>query len=67
VPSIVPNGVVSGQPEVYSKASPGRRIGCFPTTPGPRTSSTCPVASVMIQWRVSSCTVSGPSLEIVMV
>ena len=64
---MTPNGVVSGQPEVYVNDSPGASIGCLPTTPGPRTSSTWPVPSVMIQWRVSSCTVSVPSFEMVIV
>ena len=45
-----------------SKLSPGSRIGWRPTTPGPRTSSTCPPPSVMIQCRVTSWTVSVPSL-----
>ena len=33
------------------KDSPGASTGCWPTTPGPFTSSTWPVPSVMIQWR----------------
>ena len=41
-----PNGVDSGQPDVYSKDSPGASVGCLPTTPGPLTSSTCPAPSV---------------------
>ena len=36
---MLPKGVVRGQPEVYSKDSPGARRGCSPTTPGPWTSS----------------------------
>ena len=40
---------------VYSKVSPGLSSGCWPTTPRPRTSSTWPLASVMIQWRAISC------------
>ena len=67
VPSITPNGVESGHPEVYSKDSPGFSVGCLPTTPGPRTSSMWPVPSLMIQCRVSSWTVSSPSFEIVTV
>ena len=55
----------SGTPLVYSNDSPGFRIGCLPTTPVPRTSSTFPAPSVMIQWRVRSWTASGPSFEIV--
>ncbi len=39
--------------------SPGCRIGCSPTTPGPRTCSTLPPASVICQWRPSSCTVAA--------
>ena len=32
---MTPNGVDSGQPEVYSNDSPGASVGCLPTTPGP--------------------------------
>ena len=49
---------------VYSKRSPGARRGCLPTTPSPFTSSTFPVASVMIQWRLRSWAGSPPSLRI---
>ena len=41
----------------YWNVSPGASSGCSPTTPGPLTSSVWPVASVIIQWRLSSCTV----------
>src|SRR5688572_30302603 len=64
---MTPNGVPRGHPDVYSNDSPGRRVGCLPTTPGPRTSSTWPVPSVMTQCRVTSWSVSAPSLEIVTV
>ena len=50
-PTIMPLGVASGQPDAYRKASPGRMVGCSPTTPGPRTSCWRPSASVMRQWR----------------
>src|SRR6185369_9662455 len=55
-----PEGVLSGQPLVYSKASPGFNTGCSPTTPGPFTSSSLPRASVIFQCRFKSCTVSLP-------
>src|SRR5690348_14425959 len=51
-------GVLSGVPLVYSKLCPGASTGCSPTTPGPRTSWTRPIPSVMRQWRRRSCTVS---------
>ena len=41
---MTPNGVDSGQPDVYSNDSPGASVGCLPTTPGPLTSSIWPVA-----------------------
>ena len=50
---MVPIEVVSGQKEVYWKVAPGTSRGCSPTTPGPRTCSSRPVASVMIQCRES--------------
>ena len=34
-PTIMPLGVVSGQPDVYRNACPGSIVGCSPTTPGP--------------------------------
>ncbi len=46
---MMPDGAASGVPLVYSKESPGSRIGCSPTTPAPRTSCTSPFASVMRQ------------------
>ncbi|SUZ91952.1 uncharacterized protein METZ01_LOCUS44806 [marine metagenome] len=49
---MTPKGVGSGQKLVYSKDSPGAIRGCSPTTPGPRTSSTCPFPSVICQYRV---------------
>jgi hypothetical protein len=58
-----PIRVLSGQKLVYSNDSPGPSTGCSPTTPGPRTLSTSPSALVMIHSRLTSCTVSGPSLE----
>jgi len=54
--------VWGAEPDVYSNVSPGARTGCSPTTPGPCTSSTLPAPSVMIQWRLSNCTVPSPSL-----
>src|SRR6185295_15525457 len=48
----------------YEKRSPGPRLGCFPTTPSPLTSSTRPLASVMIQWRLRSCAGTDPTLAI---
>jgi hypothetical protein len=62
-----PEAVGSGTPEVYSKRSPGASTGCSPTTPSPRTSCLRPAASVMIQCRVRSCTVSSPVLVMTMV
>ena len=50
----MPVGVVSTQPDVYWNVWPGASRGCSPTTPSPRTSSTEPRPSVMIQWRVRS-------------
>ena len=35
---MIPDGVASGVPLVYSKLSPGSSTGCSPTTPAPRTS-----------------------------
>ena len=64
---MVPNGVRSGQFDVYSNDSPGASVGCSPTTPRPRTSSTWLLPSVMTQCRLISWTVSGPSFEIAMV
>src|SRR2546425_416537 len=52
---MMPDGVPSGVPEVYSKLSPGASTGSSPTTPGPRTSFMTPIASVMRQWRRRSC------------
>ena len=34
---MMPEGVGSGVPLVYSKLPPGSSTGCSPTTPGPRT------------------------------
>src|SRR3954468_24352392 len=48
----------------YENRSPGARLGCLPTTPSPLTSSTRPLASVMIQWRVRSCAGLEPTLAI---
>ena len=59
-----PDGVGSGTPLVYSKSSPGLSTGSSPTTPAPRTSCSLPLASVMRQCRVLSCTVSWPRLVI---
>src|SRR5271154_5458529 len=59
---MLPVGVLRGHQEEYLKDSPGARTGCSPTTPGPFTSSTCSKASVMIQCRLISCTVSLPWL-----
>src|SRR4051812_9919464 len=64
---MMPDAVGSGTPEVYSKRSPGASTGCSPTTPSPRTSCLRPVPSVMIQYRVLSCTVSLPELVMTMV
>ena len=41
--------VGSGQPLVYWNFSPGAITGWAPTTPGPLTSFTAPVPSVMFQ------------------
>src|SRR5438270_1891351 len=54
----MPVGIFSGHHDEYLNDSPGASTGWAPTTPGPRTSSTWSSASVMIQWRLSSCTVS---------
>ena len=51
---MMPDGVDSGVPLVYSKDSPGSKVGCSPTTPGPRTSCTRPKESVIFQWRFRS-------------
>ena len=56
----MPDGVPRGTPLVYSKLSPGLRIGCSPTTPSPWTSRVWPLASVIFQWRVRNCTDSLP-------
>ncbi len=61
MPHIEPKGVVRGHADVYSNASPGASTGCSPTTPGPRTSSVCPSASVINHARETSWTVSRPS------
>ena len=47
--------------------SPGLSSGWWPTTARPRTSSTWPSASVMIQWRAISCAVTSPLLRMVTV
>src|SRR4051812_27776306 len=59
VPRIMPVGVFRGHHDEYLNDSPGASTGWAPTTPGPRTSSTWSSASVIIQCRLSSCTVSG--------
>src|SRR5262249_38581665 len=61
---MLPKGVRSIAQLVYSKLSPGESLGSLPTTPRPRTSSTFPLASVMIQWRLLSCAGSVPTLAI---
>src|SRR3954471_17491835 len=55
----MPVGVFRGHHDEYLNDSPGASTGWAPTTPGPRTSSTWSSASVIIQCRLSSCTVSG--------
>src|SRR5438105_15466103 len=65
VPCIDPKDVRSGQKLVYSNDSPGLRIGCSPTTPGPMTRSVLPSESVMTHSRLMSCAVSLPSFSIV--
>src|SRR5574343_641578 len=60
VPFMVPIGVVSDEPLVYSQHSPGCRSGSWPTTPRPRTSCTELWASVMIQCRETSCAAISP-------
>ena len=60
VPCIVPCGVASRVQLVYSKDSPGFSSGWWPTTARPRTSSTWPVASVMIQCRATNCAATLP-------
>ena len=57
---MMPDGVESGVPEVYSNTSPGRSIGVLPTTPGPFTSCVRPSPSVIFQWRLRNCTVTSP-------
>ena len=64
---MVPLLARSWQPLEYWKASPGRSTGWWPTTPMPLTSSVWPLASVMLQWRDSSCPVPWPTLVMVMV
>ncbi len=61
---MIPDGVESGQPEVYVKDCPGGITGVWPTTPDPRTTSFLPLPSVMCQARVMSCTVSELSFMI---
>jgi len=46
---MIPDGVPNGVPLEYSKLSPGRRVGCSPTTPAPRTSWQRPSESVIRQ------------------
>ena len=48
------------EPLEYSNVSPGFNTGCSPTTPMPRTSCTWLSASVMIQWRLTSCAETLP-------
>jgi len=67
VPRIVPFGVAMRVQLVYSKDSPGFRIGCWPMTASPRTSSTWPLASLTIQWRAISCAVTSPLFLMVIV
>ena len=57
-----PKGVGNGQKLVYSCTSPGFSTGCSPTTPSPWTSSSWPLPSVMIQWRLTSCAGTLPLL-----
>src|SRR3546814_16347965 len=57
---MMPDGVLSGVPLVYSKVSPGSRVGCSPTTPAPCTSCTRPIESVMRQWRFRRSNVPPP-------
>ena len=66
-PACVPCGVASRVQLVYSKDSPGLSSGWWPTTARPRTSSTWPVASVMIQCRATSCAAMSPLLWMVTV
>ena len=63
-PSLLAAAPTNGHHDEYLNDSPGESTGCAPTTPGPRTSSTCSTASVMIQCRLTSCTVSVPRLVI---
>src|SRR5579875_285359 len=56
----MPVGVFRGHQEEYWKDSPGCKVGCLPTTPGPCTSRVRSNASVMIQCRVSNCTACNP-------
>src|SRR4051812_38016686 len=64
---MVPTAVGIDEPLEYSNVSPGLSTGCSPTTPMPRTSCTWLSASVMIQWRLTSCALTSPWLVIRMV
>ena len=61
---MIPEGVLSGVPEVYSNDAPGVSTGCSPTTPSPWISWTWPMESVIRQWRVINCTVLWPLFSI---
>ncbi len=65
-PRTFPLGLVAWQ-LVYSKCSPERNKGCWPTTPSPRTSWTSLSPSVMNQWRAISWMLADPVLRIVTV
>ena len=64
---MVPVGVRSRVPLVYSNDSPERSKGWCPTTPNPRTFSCRPWASLMFQVREISCAANSPVLVMVMV
>src|SRR5258708_22920829 len=64
---MLPLGVRSWQPLVYSKVSPGCSSGWRPITPRPLTSSTWPSSLVMIQWRAINWPGTWPVLVTVIV
>lgn len=64
---MVPVGVRSRVPLVYSNASPGCSKGWCPTTPKPLTFSWWPAASLTFQVREINCAAMLPVLRMVMV
>ena len=57
----------AGRSSCTRSSCPARAPAARRRRPAPRTSCTSPSASVMIQWRLTSCAVSSPTFEIVIV